>query len=186
VLSGIMCSTCAPSYYLSSAKVCQACPSDSNMMRERLAGVLPFLGTMVGLFGAVTLAEWRLQSMTKSMANAAKMTKTAELLTALGESKRFCVGVVAAFQVLASSASSMPPNMPSAVQYVFTFVSFFNGDTSAVSYEGCGGKDAFPFIVPLISMIFVLVSMALYGLLEGLKNASDCKPKLVASVWMRS
>ncbi len=166
MLAGVLCAACAPSYYLTSAATCLPCPSDSAMVRKKLEGAVPFVCMMVGLYVTMALAVWRLKATTRK---AAEISWQAAVLPTLLETNRFCLGIVGAFQILASSASSMPPDLPSAVSYLFTFLSFFNADSSAVSYEGCGPK-TYPFAVPLGSMVVALGLLGLHGLLELLKK----------------
>ena len=166
MLAGVLCAACAPSYYLTSATTCLPCPSESTMVRNMMEGAVPFVFMMVGLYVAMALAVWRLKATNRK---ATEMPWQAAILATLLETNKFCLGIVAAFQILASSASSMPPDLPSAVSYLFTFLSFFNADSSAVSYEGCGPK-TYPFAVPLGSMVVALGLMGLHGLLELLKT----------------
>jgi hypothetical protein len=132
------------------------------MVRSMVEGAVPFVCMMVGLYVTMALAVWRLKATTRK---AAEMSRRAAVLATLLETNKFCLGIVAAFQMMASSGSSMPPDLPSAVSYLFTFLSFFNADSSAVSYEGCDPK-TYPFAVPLGSMVVALVLMGLHGLLE--------------------
>jgi hypothetical protein len=136
------------------------------MVRNMVKGAVPFVCMMVGLYVTMALAVWRLNATTRK---AAEMSRQAAVLATLSETNKFCLGIVAAFQMMASSGSSMPRDLPSAVSYLFTFLSFFNADSSAVSYEGCGPK-TYPFAVPLGSMVVALVLMGLHGLLELLKT----------------
>jgi hypothetical protein len=136
------------------------------MVRNMVEAAVPFVCMMVGLYVTMALAVWWLKSTTRK---AAEMSWQAAVLDTLLETNKFCLAIVAAFQILASSASSMPPNLPSAVSYLFTFLSFFNADSSAISYEGCG-KKTYPFAAPLGSMLVALVLMGLHGLLELLKT----------------
>ena len=136
------------------------------MMSKKLEGAVPFVCMMVGLYVTMALAIWRLSATTRK---ATEMSWQGAALAILLETNKFCLGIVAAFQMMASSASSMPPNLPSAVSYLFTFLSFFNADSSAVSFEGCGPK-TYPFAVPLASMVVALVLMGLHGVLELLKT----------------
>ena len=136
------------------------------MVRNMVEGAVPFVCMMVGLYATMALAVWWLKATTRK---AAEMSRQAAVLATLLETNKFCLGIVAAFQMMASSGSSMPRDLPSAVSYLFTFLSFFNADSSAVSYEGCGPK-TYPFAVPLGSMVVALGLMGLHGLLELLKT----------------
>ena len=166
MLAGVLCAACAPSYYLTSATTCLPCPNESTMAQKIGEISVPFVCMMAGLYVTMALAVWWLKATNRK---ATKISCKAAVFATLLETNKFCLGIVAAFQILASSASSMPPNLPSAVSYLLSFLSFFNADSSAVSYEGCGPK-TYPFAVPLASMVVALVLIGLHGVLELLKT----------------
>jgi hypothetical protein len=132
------------------------------MLRLKLAAAVPFALTMLGLYAAVTLAVFRLEATTGSPRNAA-------VRTALNESRKFCICFGLSFQIMASSASSMPSNLPSEILFLFKFTSFFNADPSVITYEACGGK-GYPFTWPLFLMVLALVLLALHGAIELMKH----------------
>jgi hypothetical protein len=132
------------------------------MLRLKLAAAVPFALMMLGLFAAVTLALFRLEVTTGSSRNAA-------VRTALNESRKFCLCFGLSFQIMASSASCMPSNLPSEILFLFKFTSFFNADPSVITYEACGGN-GYPFTWPLFLLVLALVLLALYGAIELMKH----------------
>ena len=132
------------------------------MLRLKLAAAVPFALVMLGLYAVVTLAVFRIEATTGSPRNAA-------VRTALNESKKFCICFGLSFQIMASSASCMPSNLPSEVLFLFKFTSFFNVDPSVITYEACGGS-GYPFTWPLFLMVLALVLLALHGAIELMKH----------------
>ena len=131
------------------------------MLRTKLAAAVPFALMMLGLYVAVTLLLFRLEVTTGSSRHAA-------VLTALTESRKFCIYFGLSFQITASSASCMPSNLPSEIAFLFTFTSFFNADPSAVTYEGC--EAGYPFSWPLFWMVLALALLVLHGTIELIKQ----------------
>ena len=70
------------------------------MVRNMAAGAVPFVCMMVGLYVTMALAVWRLKATTRK---AAEMSRRAAVLATLLETNKFCLGIVAAFQMMASS-----------------------------------------------------------------------------------
>jgi hypothetical protein len=132
------------------------------MLRLKLLAAVPFALMMLVLYVAVTLALFRLEVTTGSPKNAA-------IRTALNESRKFCICFGLSFQMMASSASCMPSNLPSEILFLFKFTSFFNADPSVITYEACGER-GYPFVWPLFLMVLALVLLALYGAIELMKH----------------
>ena len=162
VCAGPMCSGCASTYYLSPDATCKPCPDEGDMLRLKLLAAVPFALMMLGLYVAVSLALFRLEVTTGSPKNAA-------IRTALNESRKFCICFGLSFQMMASSASCMPSNLPSEILFLFKFTSFFNADPSVITYEACGER-GYPFVWPLFLMVLALVLLALYGAIELMKH----------------
>ena len=132
------------------------------MLRLKLAAAVPFALVMLGLYAAVTLAVFRLEATNGSPRKAA-------VRTALNESRKYCTCFGLSFQIMASSASCMPSNLPSEVLFLFKFTSFFNADPSAITYEACGGN-GYPFTWQFIVMVLTLVLLAVHGAIELMKH----------------
>jgi hypothetical protein len=142
------------------------------MLRLKLAAAVPFALVMLGLYAVVTLAVFRLEATTGSPRNAA-------VRTALNESKKFCTCFGLSFQIMASSASCMPSNLPSELLFLFKFSSFFNADPSAITYEACGGN-GYPFTWPLVLMVLALVLLTVHGAIELVKHRRSRQEDLLA------
>ena len=123
------------------------------MLRLKLAAAVPFALMMLGLYAAVR--------------------------TALNESRKFCLCFGLSFQIMASSASCMPSNLPSELLFLFKFTSFFNADPSVITYEGCG-ENGYPFVWPLLLLVFALVLLASLGAIELMKHRRSRQEDLLA------
>jgi hypothetical protein len=132
------------------------------MVRTKLAAAVPFALVMLGLYAAITLLLFRLETATGS-------SRKEAILIALKQSVRFCAAFGLSFQIMASSASCMPSSLPSGISFILKFTSFFNADPSAVTYEGCGQK-GYPFSFPLFVMVLALGLLVLHGTIELIKQ----------------
>ena len=156
-----MCASCAPNHYFRPNRQCQQCPDQSAQLQTWVKTAGPFALILFGVFVVIALIVWVLEVLSGE-------NRTGAILPALGQSKEFCIWLVLCAQFMASSLSSVSAGLPEWIMYTYTLISFFNLDSSYVSYEGCEASGN-PFILPLATLVFCLVMIALQGALACLK-----------------
>jgi hypothetical protein len=161
-LAGPMCASCAPNHYRRPNAQCQQCPNQSSQLQARFTTAGPFALILLALFSVIAGTVWVLDVLGGG-------DRTAAILPALGQSKEFCIWFILCAQFMASSLSSVSAGLPEWIMYLYTLMSFFNFDSSYVSFEGCEASSGSAFVLPLVTLVFCLVLIALQGALACLK-----------------
>ena len=136
-----LCKRCVDQYYETSSKTCEPCPEQDHSYDLLLEALWPFatvlLVSSILMFVVVFCLERRGIRRAKSLEIAGRQTR------------EFGIWVVLSAQVMASASSSPAPDLPKWILSVYTFVSFFNFDTSSVVHESCMNENN-PFLSSII------------------------------------
>ena len=124
--AGDQCRACIDDHYTASDRSCKQCPE--NTFKTLVLTFLPFVGLMVVTYIIMGASVWKLESLKGSKEPVA---------IALRQSKEFAIWVCLSAQILATASSSNSPGIPSWLNSIYVFVSFFNMDTSRVVHAEC-------------------------------------------------
>ena len=147
--TSVLCSRCSNNFYEAPSKKCLKCPASENNYDALLDALWPFCTVLIMCSLIMFFSIYHLEGK--------GMRKDESFSIAIRQTREFVIWLILSAQVMASASSSPAPNLPSWILSIYSFVSFFNFDTSYTVHESCLDEKN-----PYLSATVLLVGILIY------------------------